>query len=139
MLAIRKLKEGAGNLSLCEIDTPVLGSSEVLIKVHAAGICGTDIKIMHGLTWSNPPVTLGHELSGEIIKVAPDVTGLKPGDRVTSETAQIICGECYFCKTGDTLMCAKRLSIGYGTDGAMANYIKVRKDIVHLLPDGMTL
>ena len=139
MTALRKTAEGPGHTELADIPVPEIGENEVLIKVHAAGICGTDLKIRAGKTWSNPPVTLGHELSGVIEKTGCKVTEYKPGDRVVSETAQIICGHCWYCKTGSYLMCPERLSIGYGTDGGMAEYIKVRKDIVHMVPDSVSL
>jgi len=139
MKALRKTEEGPGHTELAMIPVPEIGENEVLIRVHAAGICGTDLKIRDGKTWSNPPVTLGHELSGVIEKVGGKVTEYTPGDRVVSETAQIICGHCWYCKTGNYLMCPERLSIGYGTDGGMAEFIKVRKDIVHKIPDSVSL
>ena len=73
MKAIRKLKEGAGFVEMCDIPEPKCGKTDVKIKVEAVGICGTDIKIEHGTTWSNPPVTLGHELSGVVAEVGEDV------------------------------------------------------------------
>jgi len=139
MKAIRKLRTGSGFVELNEIPEPIIGSNDVKIKIEAVGICGTDIKILHGDTWSNPPVTLGHEISGIVSEVGSEVKNIKVGDRVISETAQIICGECYFCKSGNYLMCKKRLSIGYGTNGGMAEYIVVRKDIIHKLPDSIDL
>lgn len=139
MTALRQLEASPGHTELAEIPVPEIGSDEVLIKVHATGICGTDLKIRAGKTWSNPPVTLGHELSGVIERTGPNVTEFKAGDRVVSETAQIVCGHCRYCKTGNYLMCPERLSIGYGTDGGMAEYIKIRKDIVHRIPDSVSL
>ena len=138
MKALRKLSDGEGNVELCDIQRPVPKDGEVLIRVEACGICGTDIKILHGSTWSNPPVTLGHEYSGTIEEIGKDVKGLSVGDRVVSETAQVVCGSCYFCKTGRELMCDKRLSIGYGVDGAMAEYIAVRQEIVHKIPSTLS-
>lgn len=137
--ALRKLEEGPGHVELVEIPMIEPGENEVLIRVHAAGVCGTDLKIRQGKTWSNPPVTLGHELSGVIEKVGSDVSEFQPGQRVVSETAQVVCGHCYFCRTGNFLMCPERLSIGYGTNGGMASYIKVRKDIVHPVPESVSL
>ncbi len=139
MKAIRKLEPGKGFVEIQELEEPKAGRNEVKIKVEAAGICGTDIKILHGEAWSNPPVTLGHELSGVVCEVGLDVSSIAIGDRVVCETAQKICGECYFCKTGNYLMCKKRLSIGYGVDGGMAQFITVRKEIVHKLPDTVSL
>ena len=138
--ALRKINrwQDSGNIQLCSVERPTPGADEVLIRVEAAGICGTDIKIWHGSTWSNPPVILGHEYSGVIVETGRDVKNLKPGERVVSETGQVVCGVCEYCKTGRELMCDKRLSIGYGVDGAMAEYIKVRQGIVHKIPDTLS-
>lgn len=135
MKAIVKLKEGVGNVVLTDRPEPSVKKNEVKIKVEAVGICGTDVKIKHGTTWSNPPVILGHELSGTVAEVGEDVKSVKPGDRVVTETGNVVCGHCYYCRTGNFLMCKDRLSIGYGVDGGMAEYCVVREDIVHILPD----
>ena len=127
-----------GNVRLRETERPVPGADEVLIRVKAAGICGTDMKIWQGMTWSNPPVILGHEYSGVIEEVGSEVKCLMPGDRVVSETAQSVCGVCEYCRTGKELMCDNRLSIGYGVNGARAEYIKVRQGIVHRIPDTLS-
>ena len=137
MKAIRKLKEGAGFVEMCDIPEPKCGKTDVKIKVEAVGICGTEIKIEHGTTWSNPPVTLGHELSGVVAEVGEDVKSVKVGDRVVTETGNIVCGHCYYCNTGNFLMCKDRLSIGYGCDGGMAQYCVVREAIIHKLPDSI--
>ena len=89
MKAIVKTKVGVGNVEFMNIDEPVLKKNEVKIKVEAVGICGTDIKIKHGDAWSNPPVVLGHELSGVIAEVGPDVKSVKVGDRVVTETGNV--------------------------------------------------
>lgn len=136
--AIVKTKVGKGNIELREVDEPKPGRGEVKILVEAAGICGTDLKIRKNETWSNPPVILGHEYSGNIVEVGEGVTELKPGDRVISETAQVVCGSCRYCLTGVPLMCSSRLSIGYGVNGAFAGYIVVRKEIVHKIPDSVS-
>ncbi|MDO4552622.1 MAG: zinc-binding dehydrogenase [Bacillota bacterium] len=139
MKALMKTKEGPGNVSLVETKEPEVGLKDVKIRVAAAGICGTDIKILHNETWSNPPVILGHEFSGVVEEVGANVTKVKPGDRVVSETGNIICGDCYYCNTGKQLMCPGRLSIGYGTNGAFAPYCVVRDAIVHKLPEEVSL
>lgn len=138
MKAIVKTKKGPGNVELAERSKPVPKSGEVVVRVMAAGICGTDIKILHGDAWSNPPVILGHEYAGMVDSLGEGVKGISVGDRVVSETAQVICGNCEYCKTGRYLMCEKRLSIGYGVDGAMAQYIAVRQEIVHKIPQSLS-
>lgn len=139
MKAVVKTKEGAGNIIYTNFPKPEPTPGTVLIKVGAAGICGTDLKIREGNYWSNPPVVLGHEFSGIVEAVGEGVTGFKKGDRVISETAGIVCGKCEYCLSGNYLMCGERLSIGYGTNGAMAEYITVREAIVHHIPDGISL
>jgi len=138
MRALVKTKEGPGNVSLTDLPKPVPRHGEVRIKVMAAGVCGTDIKIWKGDAWSNPPVVLGHEYSGIIDSVGEGVSGFRAGDRVVSETAQVYCGSCEYCKSGRYLMCQDRLSIGYGVDGAFAEYIVVRSDILHRIPDSLS-
>lgn len=135
MKALLKMQTGEGFVELKNWEEPSVGKREVKIKVMAVGICGTDLKIREGHAWSNPPVILGHELSGIVVDVGEDVSGVKIGQRVVCETAQVICGNCYYCRSGNYLMCDKRLSIGYGVNGGMAEYIVVREDIIHELPD----
>ncbi len=134
MKALMKLQEGPEHVALQEKPAPIAQKGEVLVKIMAAGICGTDLKIRAGQTWSNPPVVLGHEVSGIICALGEDVDGVQIGDRVVCETAQVICGDCYYCHSGHDLMCDKRLSIGYGVDGGMAEYMVARKGILHALP-----
>lgn len=135
MKAVMKVKEGVGNVEFRDIPEPEVGADDVKIKVMAVGICGTDVKIKHGDTWSNPPVVLGHELSGIVAQVGQNVTSVKVGDRVVTETGNVVCGHCFYCRTGNSLMCRDRLSIGYGVDGGMAQYCVVREGIIHKLPD----
>ena len=135
MKALFKIKEGPGNVILQETDEPIPGPGEVKIKVEAAGVCGTDIKILHGHAWSNPPVILGHELCGTIVAVGDGVKHWNVNDRVVSETAQVVCGHCDYCRTGSYLMCKERLSIGYGVNGAFAEYCVVRQELLHCLPE----
>lgn len=138
MKAVMKTREGVGNVELCEIEEPKVGPRDVKIEVQAVGICGTDIKIRSGDAWSNLPVVLGHELSGIIAEVGSEVTDLKVGQRVVTETGAVVCGHCYYCKTGNFLMCRDRLSIGYGVDGGMTQFCVVPEDIIHTLPDDVS-
>lgn len=136
--AIVKTQVGEGNVELREMPEPTPGPGQVKIRVEAAGICGTDLKIRKGEAWSNPPVILGHEYSGVITELGAGVSGLRPGDRVISETGQVVCGACRYCLTGTPLMCPSRLSIGYGVNGAFASHVVVRKEIVHRIPDSVS-
>lgn len=139
MKAVIKTGHGEGLISYEDVKKPCARHGQVLIKVAYAGICGTDLKIRSGHFGCNPPVIMGHEYSGIVESVGEGVTRFKAGDRVVSETAGIVCGKCEYCMSGNYLMCSERLSIGYGTDGAMGEYIAVREEIVHKIPDEISL
>lgn len=133
--ALVKTREGHGNLELLdkEVATPL--DDKVKIKVHYAGICGTDIHTYEGHYKVNFPVTLGHEFSGEIVEVGADVKDFKVGDRVTSETTFYVCNECEYCKSKDYNLCNHRKGIGTQVDGAFTNYVIAREESLHHIPD----
>ncbi|HDB6665950.1 TPA: zinc-binding dehydrogenase [Staphylococcus aureus] len=135
MKALVKTREGHGNLELLdkEVATPL--DDKVKIKVHYAGICGTDIHTYEGHYKVNFPVTLGHEFSGEIVEVGADVKDFKVGDRVTSETTFYICNECEYCESKDYNLCNHRKGIGTQVDGAFTNYVIAREESLHHIPD----
>lgn len=104
---------------------PAVEAGEVLIKVEACAICGTDIKsYVSGNPRIKPPMIMGHELCGEIVEVGTGVAGYRIGQRVTMATT-IGCGECYYCKMGKTNMCRSAEAIGFHYPGAMAPYVKI--------------
>lgn len=139
MKALMKLKDGEGHVELREVEDPKPGPDEVLIQVERAGVCGTDIHILHGeFPKARPPFILGHEFSGIIKEGGKEVTGWKLGDRVVSETAAYSCGVCRFCRMGDTQLCPERQAYGYVQNGAFAKYIKVKAKLLHLLPDSIS-
>ncbi|QMV42774.1 zinc-dependent alcohol dehydrogenase [Cohnella cholangitidis] len=121
-----------------EVDMPEPGNNEVLIKVKAAGICGSDIHTYKGLhPFRKPPVIIGHELSGEVVQVGSAVTKFQAGDRVTVEP-QTGCGTCEYCLTGNVNYCENRGAPGIGAwYGAMAEYFAAPEQTVFKLPDGM--
>lgn len=139
MRAVVKFKKGPGNIKLMEINEPKVGPGQIKIQIKFAGICGTDLHIRKDEFWCNPPVVLGHECCGIITEIGENVIGFQIGDRVTTETAAVVCGQCEFCMSGNYLMCHERLSIGYGVDGGFAEYLVVRKEIVHKIPDKVTM
>ncbi len=123
-----KEKRGQG-LTLTTKQIPQdLKSDEVLIKVLATAICGTDYHIFTWDEWSQnrikPPITMGHEFAGEVIKVGEQVNRVKVGDIVSAET-HIVCGECEFCRTGKGHICQNTQIIGVDTDGSFAEYVKI--------------
>ncbi|HDZ5720722.1 TPA: zinc-binding dehydrogenase [Staphylococcus aureus] len=134
MKALVKTREGHGNLELLdkEVATPL--DDKVKIKVHYAGVCGTDIHTYEGHYKVNFPVTLGHEFSGEIVEVGADVKDFKVGDRVTSETTFYVCNECEYCESKDYNLCNHRKGIGTQVDGAFTNYVIAREESLHHIP-----
>lgn len=137
MHAVVKVERGAGKIELRDVPEPVTGPDQVKIEVKAAGICGTDLHIWHGEFPCNPPVILGHEFCGVVAEVGDGVTGVKVGDKVTSETAGFVCGTCICCRTGNYNLCDDRLGLGCGMNGAFTRYCVVRAAIVHKLPESI--
>lgn len=127
-------------VELRELPVPDVGEEEVLLRVGGVSVCGSDIHQYHN-THSWPvrvPVILGHEFSGHIAQIGSRVRGFKDGDRVVSETAASICGRCIYCRTGEYNLCPERSGFGYGTDGAMAEYVRVPERCLHHIPDSLS-
>ena len=135
MKAIVKYKKGDGFVELREVTRPVIDSEEVLIEVKAAGICGTDIHILHDEFKYFPPVIMGHEFSGEIVEVGEKVKEWKVGERVVAEPHTGACRVCRLCRTGNHQICSKKRPIGSGQDGAFAKFIKVPSWLLHRIPE----
>jgi len=113
-----------GELIYEDVKIPEVGQKEVLIKVKAAGICGSDIpRIMDTGTYSFPCIP-GHEFAGEISEKGKEVDSYNKGDRVVAAPL-IPCGECHYCRTGNYSLCESYNFIGSRTDGAFAEYVKV--------------
>ena len=127
------------------IDYPIpeYGPDDVLIKVKACSICGSDVHGMNGSTGRRiPPIIMGHEASGIIEKVGANVKGYKPGDRVTFDST-IYCGDCYYCKRGEVNLCNNRKVLGvscedYRLHGAFAEYVAVPQRILYAMPEQMS-
>lgn len=128
MRALVKSAPGVG-MELVERPIPVCGSRDVLIRVHHAGVCGTDLHIWEWDSWASgrlkPPVTIGHEFAGEVVELGVEARAeglLAIGDLVTAE-GHIICGHCLPCRTGHGHLCVRTSIIGVDRDGAFADYI----------------
>ena len=127
-----------GEIVIEDVPIPEIGEKDVLIKVHRAGICGTEVGVVQGKVSAQLPVTLGHEFCGTIAKVGSDLlTNFKEGDPVVSG-AGWGCGQCDYCAQGKGLYCKNRFSLGRNTDGCMAEYIKVDYRVVHPLPGNVS-
>jgi len=123
-----------------DVPMPEIGAREVLIKVMACGICGSDVHGMDGSTGRRrPPVIMGHEAAGVIARTGRDVTAWQVGDRVTFDST-VYCGECGFCRAGRINLCDNRRVLGvscaeYRRDGAFAEYVAVPQHILYRLPE----
>lgn len=123
-----------------DISDPQLEPEDVLIRVKACAICGSDVHGMDGSTGRRiPPVVMGHEASGVIEKLGENVEGFKVGDRVTFDST-VYCGKCYFCRQGQVNLCDNRRVMGvscseYRINGAFAEYVSVPQHILYLLPN----
>jgi len=137
MKAIVKIKSGVGNVELREVPKPKVGEGQVLIEVKAVGLCGTDIHIFHDEFANNPPVILGHEVSGTIAETGRGVTRIELGERVTTESYFKTCGLCYYCRNGKENLCLNRLSIGSRVNGGMTKYVVVPARNIHKLPNNI--
>ena len=140
MKAVMKVEPGYDNMLLKTIPESEVQKNQVKIKVAYTGICGTDIHTFTGqYKNSQTPVVLGHEFSGIVVEVGEDVTKVKVGDKVTSETTFVTCGECEYCLEKDYNLCAHRKGIGTQINGSFAEYVISREESVHVLPDTVDL
>src|SRR6266852_2962303 len=131
------------HLELADLPEPTAGPGEVLIRVAACGICGSDV---HGYDGSSgrriPPIVMGHEAAGSIAGVGEGVAGFKKGDRVTFDST-IYCGTCSHCCLGEVNLCDRRQVLGvscsdYRRAGAFAEFVAVPSRIVYRLPDSLS-
>jgi L-iditol 2-dehydrogenase len=129
------------SVELRELPVPEIGEEDVLFKVQAVGICGSDLHQYTGKqSWTvNYPVVLGHEFAGYVAKLGNRVKGFKEGDRVVSETAALLPSDSAFIRQGLYNLEPKRLGFGYGVDGAMAPFVKVPARCLHHVPAELTL
>ena len=140
MKAVVKAAPGYDNMVYQDIPEPEATGNLVKIKIAYSGICGTDLHAFKGTYASTkPPVVLGHEFSGIVTAVGPDVKNIKVGDRVTSETTFATCGHCSSCASKDYNLCSNRKGIGTQINGSMAEYVVSREESVHVLPDHVSL
>jgi len=129
-------------LSVVDMPTPEIGDEDVLVRVRACGICGSDIHGYDGSTGRRiPPLVMGHEAAGVIELAGRRVEGFKAGDRVTFDST-VSCGTCGFCRSGQINLCDNRTVLGvscgdYRRHGAFAEYVSVPARILYKLPDSL--
>lgn len=131
------------HLELQDVPEPEVGPEEVLVAVKACGICGSDVHGMDGSTGRRrPPIIMGHEAAGEIVRVGAGVEGWAVGDRVTFDST-VYCGRCPPCRAGRINLCDNRRVLGvsceeYRRHGAFADYVAVPQHILYRLPDALS-
>src|SRR3989440_8541379 len=131
------------HLEMTDLPVPRAEPGEVLVRVAACGICGSDV---HGYDGSSgrriPPIVMGHEAAGTIDAIGSGVAGLAVGDRVTFDST-ICCGTCSYCRRGEVNLCDQRQVLGvscgdYRRAGAFAEYVLVPARITYRLPDNFS-
>lgn len=129
MRGICKMSAGVGAEYRTDLPIPQIGDNEVLLKVHATAICGTDLHIYGWNEWAanrmkNLPIVFGHETAGEIVEIGRNVTGYQIGDRISVET-HIPCDDCFQCRIGNRHICENMKLFGVTEPGAFAEYAPV--------------
>ena len=131
-----------GKLEMQDAPEPDCGPADVLVRVKACGICGSDVHGLDGSTGRRiPPLIMGHEASGVIAEVGKEIERWKPGDRVTFDS-MISCGACWHCGRGEINLCENRRILGVSCDeyrrhGAFAEYVAIPRRILYRIPDGV--
>jgi len=124
-----------------EVEKPIPGHNDVLIKVKKTAICGTDIHIYKWDAWAQQtiplPLTIGHEFVGEVVEIGQDVRGIKIGDRVSGE-GHIACGFCRNCRAGRRHVCRKNVSVGVTRNGCFAEYVAIPAENAYPIPESIT-
>ena len=129
-------------LDVVDMPVPEPGPGEILVRVKACGICGSDV---HGWDGSSgrriPPLVMGHEAAGIVEKVGSEVVGFSEGDRLTFDST-VSCGKCEYCRQGSINLCQNRQVLGVSCEefrrhGAFAEYVLVPENICYKLPEGL--
>lgn len=136
MQAVVKAKAAPG-IELREVPVPTPGPGEVLVRVEAVSVCGTDLHIYDWDPWAqwriHPPLIPGHEFAGAVAGLGPGVTSVKEGDLVSAEM-HVICGKCMLCRSGQAHICQTVRILGVDADGAFANYVLIPESNIWKLP-----
>jgi len=141
MIGLVNYAKEPGSVELREIPLPHIGEDDVLLRVTAVGICGSDLHQYHGKnSWRvNYPVVLGHEFAGVVDSLGKRVHGFREGDRVVSETAAVLPQDSALIRQGLYNLEPGRLGFGYGVDGAMASFVKVPARCLHHVPPSVPM
>lgn len=138
--------DGPGNFRVGSVPDPTPKPDEVVIRVGACGICGTDLHILDGEFLANYPIVPGHEFAGEVVAVGSNVAQSKgngePGITVGSRVAvqpNLYCGHCEPCRTGHENLCLDYTAVGVTLNGGIAEYVTAPASLAYVLPDTLSL
>jgi threonine 3-dehydrogenase len=136
MQAVVKAQAAPG-IELREVPVPTPGPGQVLVRVQAASVCGTDLHIFEWNPWAQgrirPPLIPGHEFAGVVAGVGSGVTTVKEGDKVSAEM-HVACGKCMQCRIGEAHICQHVRILGVDADGAFASYVLIPETNIWKLP-----
>ncbi len=123
--------QGPGQMEVTEIDTPEIGADEVLVKVGANTICGTDLRIFRGEKTKgiHPPTILGHEMAGHVYQLGKRVRGYEVGAPVAIAPV-ITCQRCFYCQNGMENICPNQKILGYDVKGGLSEYVRIPADAI---------
>ncbi len=122
---------GANDLRLEPVPRPHVDAGSALVKVEAAAVCASDIRIYKGDKAAKAGTILGHELAAVVVEAGKDVSAVQVGDRVTMYPV-IACGRCFYCQHGYRNMCIARRTLGYEYDGGFAEYMLATREVLEL-------
>jgi 2-desacetyl-2-hydroxyethyl bacteriochlorophyllide A dehydrogenase len=125
-----------GEVVVTDVPDPVPRAGEVVVRVAACGICGTDLHILDGEFAPAYPIVPGHELAGEVVEIGADALDVRPGDRVAVDPS-LYCGHCHYCRRGRDNLCENYAAIGVTEAGAAAEYVRVPARNCLVLPDSV--
>jgi L-iditol 2-dehydrogenase len=131
-----------GRLDVVDVPMPRPAAGEILVRVEACGICGSDVHGYDGTSGRRiPPIIMGHEAAGTVAAIGPNVERVREGDRVTFDST-IYCGECDYCRKGEVNLCNNRQVLGVSTadfrrEGAFAEYVVVPERVIYILSESV--
>ncbi len=132
-LVFYEFKEGC--VEVRDVPVPEIGPDDVLLRVKAAAVCGSDVERIHCHSESTvTPVIVGHEFCGVVERVGANVKRWKPGDRAVSENTGHVCGQCYACGVGRFLNCPERKMLGGKIDGGFAEFVRIPGEVLKIYP-----
>lgn len=135
---IQQIMTAPHNIEFREVDMPEINDDQILVKVMRIGVCGSDIHVWHGThPFTSYPVTQGHEVACQVVKMGKNVKGFHEGQKVTVQP-QVTCGKCYPCRHGKYNLCEELKVMGFQTTGLASEYFAAPANMTTPLPDSMS-